>query len=924
MLRFQPNLAGGEIIVDGLRNAYDFDFNAAGDLYTFDSDGERDISLPWYRPTRVFQMTPGSNAGWFSRSWKRPDSFLDMLPVLEEFGRGSPTGVVCYRHDRFPEEYRDALFVLDWTYGRVFALPMTPDGSVWSTEPIEFMSAVGAHGFAPTDAAVGRDGSLFISIGGRGTRGGVYRIQAADSEPALLADINQVSSVAQKLDACLNAQQPLSSWSRRHWEPLALQLGERRFLDAAVDRKRSTSQRVRAIEIITEKFQGLDSDMAQLLATDSSPEIRARAAWSIGRTRPRRPGANSLQDFLRDENPLVVRHALEALIGADTETLAAQVEPIAAALGGDDRFAQQAAVRLLARADEDTYHNIAAAAIPQGWQAAIPVAQGFALREEGFNAYAVEIGVRVLEGQHPVERMHRAARLIQLGLGDVGPLSNDLPAVFDGYSGHIDLAPHAEELQPFAERIAAVYPTGEAEVDHEIVRILATLQVSDSTVLSRALAPISDDSNPVQDIHQLIATARMTAERTVDQRAKIASSLLHLQGKIDERHLRQDTNWDERILELYMAHAELDSELPIAILEHDDFGGEGHMLFIAAMPHERVDEIVTAFLNRVQADEDYQWSNELIFLMGASGDPVAMELVREKFDDFALRNPVLLTLSEVPAERDRDKFLEGLESGPLDVLGACVTALALLAPQDTPREIVSLARAMRRLGFEGQEGEFRDQVVELLRLRTGQDFGYVIGRGGEPQQECIDQWTAWIGDNYADEFARQSGATVEGIDELKSLLADVDWEHGDSSRGAELFAARRCNQCHGSRQAMGPDLAGVAGRFSRDDLFTAIVLPNRDVSPRYQTTTVLDVDGNVYTGMIVYESVDAIVLRDANNQTYRVDTDNIDVRQALNTSLMPTGLLKDLEAEDLAHLDAYLRSLGVQTADAADPTSGGQ
>ena len=123
---------------------------------------------------------------------------------------------------------------------------------------------------------------------------------------------------------------------------------------------------------------------------------------------------------------------------------------------------------------------------------------------------------------------------------------------------------------------------------------------------------------------------------------------------------------------------------------------------------------------------------------------------------------------------------------------------------------------------------------------------------------------------------------------------------------------------------MGPDLAGVAGRFSRDDVFTAIALPNRDVSPRYQTTSILDADGRVFTGMIVYESVDALVLRDANNQTYRINADDIELRQVLNTSLMPTGLLNELEAGDLADLYAYLRGLSVQTADAAEAASGGQ
>ena len=53
LLRLPPSMTGSEILVDGFRNAYDFAFNRAGDIFVYDSDGERDVSLPWYRPTKI-------------------------------------------------------------------------------------------------------------------------------------------------------------------------------------------------------------------------------------------------------------------------------------------------------------------------------------------------------------------------------------------------------------------------------------------------------------------------------------------------------------------------------------------------------------------------------------------------------------------------------------------------------------------------------------------------------------------------------------------------------------------------------------------------------------------------------------------------------------------------------------------------------
>ncbi|HVW00884.1 MAG TPA: hypothetical protein VHB77_11110, partial [Planctomycetaceae bacterium] len=111
--------------------------------------------------------------------------------------------------------------------------------------------------------------------------------------------------------------------------------------------------------------------------------------------------------------------------------------------------------------------------------------------------------------------------------------------------------------------------------------------------------------------------------------------------------------------------------------------------------------------------------------------------------------------------------------------------------------------------------------------------------------------------------------------------------------------------------------AGVAGRFSRDDLFTAIALPNRDVSPRYQTTLVVTKAGKTYSGLIIYESVDGVTLRNSTNQTFRLEADEIDSKRKLTTSLMPSGLLHGLSPSEVADLYSYLQGLASQTASKA-------
>src|SRR6185295_7767174 len=141
--------------------------------------------------------------------------------------------------------------------------------------------------------------------------------------------------------------------------------------------------------------------------------------------------------------------------------------------------------------------------------------------------------------------------------------------------------------------------------------------------------------------------------------------------------------------------------------------------------------------------------------------------------------------------------------------------------------------------------------------------------------ESIENWTEWVTQNCGDEAARQLGGSGTDLAGLKQRLAGVAWENGDIQRGQKLYTARGCAQCHGAGSGLGPDLAGAAGRFSRDDLFVAIALPNRDVSPRYQTTLIETKAGKVYTGMIVYEAPDGLLLRNGVNQNFRLETRDI-------------------------------------------------
>ncbi len=163
----------------GYRNTYDIALNRHGELFTYDADMEWDVGTPWYRPTRICHATSGSEFGWRSGTGKWPTYFPDSLPPAVNIGPGSPTGVVFGGGLNFPTRYQKALFGLDWTFGTIYAIHLQPQGASYQGRKEEFLTG---RPLPLTDIAVGPDGALYFTIGGRGTQSALYRVTYTGSK----------------------------------------------------------------------------------------------------------------------------------------------------------------------------------------------------------------------------------------------------------------------------------------------------------------------------------------------------------------------------------------------------------------------------------------------------------------------------------------------------------------------------------------------------------------------------------------------------------------------------------------------------------------------------------------------------------------------------------------------------------------------
>src|SRR3954454_19740428 len=151
----------------------------------------------------------------------------------------------------------------------------------------------------------------------------------------------------------------------------------------------------------------------------------------------------------------------------------------------------------------------------------------------------------------------------------------------------------------------------------------------------------------------------------------------------------------------------------------------------------------------------------------------------------------------------------------------------------------------------------------------------------------------------------------ELLAKVEKGLAKRDFEHGRA-----MFAAANCLACHrfaGEGGSFGPDLSGLAGRFSIRDLLESVVDPSKVVSDQYQAVVIRTTDGRVVTGRIV----------NLHGDSYQINTDmlnpsglvgvrrgDIDEMEPSKTSMMPNGLLDTMNEDEVLDLLAFLLSRG--------------
>ncbi|HTD85259.1 MAG TPA: HEAT repeat domain-containing protein, partial [Candidatus Binatia bacterium] len=148
--------------------------------------------------------------------------------------------------------------------------------------------------------------------------------------------------------------------------------------------------------------------------------------------------------------------------------------------------------------------------------------------------------------------------------------------------------------------------------------------------------------------------------------------------------------------------------------------------------------------------------------------------------------------------------------------------------------------------------------------------------------------------------------------EIEQIARHV--KEGDPARGEQIFRRKElsCTTCHavgGAGGKVGPDMTSIGASSPVDYLVESLFTPNSKVKEGFNSVVVSTKDNDEFSGVLVRDSNEELVLRDATDKEISIPKKNIASRK-IGGSLMPAGLLDALAPSERLDLLRFISELG--------------
>lgn len=251
------------------------------------------------------------------------------------------------------------------------------------------------------------------------------------------------------------------------------------------------------------------------------------------------------------------------------------------------------------------------------------------------------------------------------------------------------------------------------------------------------------------------------------------------------------------------------------------------------------------------------------------------------------------------------------ESGPKGELG-----YAVLVNMANSRLIKAPQREAAQAAIDKAWGDPQTTVRLLHAIALTKSRAYaskVDALRSSPNPQVAQAASSVWGQLGGTAFAGSGGGKLIQDMPYDAVVAAAKKDPGDAKLGKELFTRQGCVVCHTTspeEPPKGPLLAGIAQRYSRDELCESILKPSAKIAQGFETQWFkLKGKDEPVEGFVVRESGDQLEVRNITGVSTTIRSSDIEKRGKRDVSIMPEGLVAPLTPHDLASILAYLESL---------------
>ncbi|WP_231740968.1 PVC-type heme-binding CxxCH protein [Thalassoglobus neptunius] len=257
-----------------------------------------------------------------------------------------------------------------------------------------------------------------------------------------------------------------------------------------------------------------------------------------------------------------------------------------------------------------------------------------------------------------------------------------------------------------------------------------------------------------------------------------------------------------------------------------------------------------------------------------------------------------------------------------------VGLLAVFAEPDVSTVLLnSIADALST-----QDEEAQVAVLKTLPLRLQTTFARTLSRspqGATKLADLIDSGMISPEVLRSDVVVAQvkgtgSSEIINRLDAIRSKLPDggdsilamikarrnsFNAETASISEGAKVFE-KNCAACHtidGKGKQIGPQLDGIGNR-GMERLLEDVLAPNRNIDVAFRTRLYVLENGRIYSGLFRREEGNVIVLANQKGEEIQFDKNLVDDEAISPISIMPENWGELIPAEDFNNLMAFLLS----------------